>query len=52
MDLEWVSESEIKTSDGRVFYILNPEWMRNLLKIMEEPNDNDTTKNQEIAQSS
>lgn len=49
--MEWISPSEIEIK-GKVYHITNPEWIKNLLEYMEERNDNDTPKDQEVAQPS
>ncbi len=47
----WLSESEIVVKD-KVYHITNPEWIKNLIKILDKKYDNDTSKNQEASKPS
>ena len=47
--MEWISEGELVIKN-KVYHILNPEWIKNLIRLIE--NDNDSTKDQEAPRSS
>jgi hypothetical protein len=41
--MKWISESEL-VINNKVYQVTNPEWIKNLLKNLEEKDDNDTPK--------
>jgi len=43
----WLSKGELEVN-GKVYHITNPEWIKNLIRQLE--NDNDPTKDKEASQ--